>query len=601
MRLINARTLKFEEFYGHYIPKYAILSHTWDEGEVTFQDWQDLAAASRRAGYLKINGACRQALRDGLDYVWVDTNCIDKASSAELTEAINSMFAWYRDSAVCYVYLIDVPPAIMEDTYKDLLVYLRKSRWFTRGWTLQELLAPRQVVFFAKNWARIGERTSQFASYIADITGIEALYMTGDLPLASASIAQKMYWLSGRITTRIEDIAYCMLGIFDINMPLLYGEGSKAFVRLQEEIIKTSNDHTIFCWTWIDSVPRDWVSLLAPSPDTFKYSRSFVQSTSIAGTVSVYSITNAGLSIRLPIIQSWSNYFVVFNTRHVSHELHRKACIPVSGFLDNVESGNNRLMQRAPFPAEVLLLPQQWAITEQDILVRSRSSPLHRISIAPEDPFKYGILILVASARDLLDKRLSSASQFNSGQGLFFVEKTKALIGIETYPQGLFDSDRSMFLFNCKLRDSVYGGFLRLGLHSTGIVVFFAIKISPGSGPLWFCQALPASSWEWDKSRRKTLLAYLAAQVLLRTDNQLFHSSKEAAASVEITEGIEYSCRVFRVAYLCFGDVRDGYGLYCPKEVDYTESDSDNDSVVPAVAHWKLSAPRDKSPHPFQV
>jgi hypothetical protein len=97
------------------------------------------------------------------------------------------------------------------------------------------------------------------------------------------------------------------------------------------------------------------------------------------------------------------------------------------------------------------------------------------------------------------------------------------------------------------------------------------------------------------------LLAYLAAQVLLRTDNQLFHSSKEAAASVEITEGIEYSRRVFRVAYLCFGDVRDGYGLYCPKEVDYTESDSDNDSVVPAVAHWKLSAPRDKSPHPFQV
>jgi hypothetical protein len=294
-----------------------------------------------------------------LDYIWVDTNCIDKTSSAELTEAINSMFAWYRDSAVCYVYLIDVPPARMEDTYKDLLVYLRKSRWFTRGWTLQELLAPRQVVFFANSWARIGERTSQFASDVADITGIDALYMTGELPLASASIAQKMYWLSGRITTRTEDIAYCMLGIFDINMPLLYGEGSKAFVRLQEEIIKASNDHTIFCWTWIDSVPRDWVSLLAPSPDTFKYSRSLLQSTSIAGTISVYSITNAGLSIRLPIIQSWSNYFVVFNTRHISHELHLKACIPVSGFLDSVESGNNRLMQRVPFPAEVLLLPQQ--------------------------------------------------------------------------------------------------------------------------------------------------------------------------------------------------------------------------------------------------
>jgi hypothetical protein len=133
MRLINAHTLKFEEFYGDRIPKYAILSHTWEEGEVTFQDWQDLEAASTKAGYVKIKGACRRARSDGLDYVWVDTNCIDKTSSAELTEAIDSMFAWYRDSVVCYVYLIDVPPAKVDETYEDLLANLRKSRWFTRG------------------------------------------------------------------------------------------------------------------------------------------------------------------------------------------------------------------------------------------------------------------------------------------------------------------------------------------------------------------------------------------------------------------------------------------------------------------------------------
>jgi hypothetical protein len=110
MRLINAHTLEFEEFLGQNIPKYAILSHTWRAGEVTFKGWENREVPARKAGYAKIMGTCRQALEDGLDYVWVDTNCIDKSSSAELTEAINSMFAWYRDAEVCYVYLADVPP-----------------------------------------------------------------------------------------------------------------------------------------------------------------------------------------------------------------------------------------------------------------------------------------------------------------------------------------------------------------------------------------------------------------------------------------------------------------------------------------------------------
>jgi hypothetical protein len=200
--------------------------------------------------------------------------------------------------------LVDVPPSTEGETYDDLLNHLRQSRWFTRGWTLQELLAPSRVIFFASDWLRIGVRNSKFADEIADITGIDTQYLTKETPLASACIATKMYWLSQRVTTRIEDLAYCMLGLFDINMPLLYGEGSKAFIRLQEEIIKISNDHTIFCWTWTDAVPRDWTNMLAPSPEAFKNSRSFVQSRNITGNVSTYSMTNAGLSIRLPIIQS---------------------------------------------------------------------------------------------------------------------------------------------------------------------------------------------------------------------------------------------------------------------------------------------------------
>jgi hypothetical protein len=108
MWLIETKSLELEYFVGDNIPDYAILSHTWGDGEVTFQDWQDFRKASKKTGFAKIKSACAQARADGLDYIWVDANCIDKSSSAELSEAINSMFAWYRDSYVCYVYLADV-------------------------------------------------------------------------------------------------------------------------------------------------------------------------------------------------------------------------------------------------------------------------------------------------------------------------------------------------------------------------------------------------------------------------------------------------------------------------------------------------------------
>jgi hypothetical protein len=598
MRLLNARTLEFEEFYGDRIPKYAILSHTWEQGEVTFQDWQDHEAASRKAGYVKVRGACQRARRDGLDYVWVDTNCIDKSSSAELTEAINSMFAWYRDSVVCYAYLVDVPPSTGEETYDELMKYLRRSRWFTRGWTLQELLAPSHVIFFASDWARLGERTSKFANDIADIAGIDARYLTGESPLGSASIATKMYWLSQRVTSRIEDIAYCMLGLFDINMPLLYGEGSKAFSRLQEEIIKVSNDHTIFCWTWTDSVPRDWASMLAPSPEAFKNSRSFVQSRSITGNISTYSMTNAGLSIRLPIIQSWSYYFVVLNAGYGSHEHRRKACIPVSGFLANSDLADNRLMQRAPFPKEIVFLPHQWAIPEQHIFVRSRIDPLQITPFLQERSFKYGMLVTVGNTRFAHSGyRVQSSSapnfdQVDPGSGFFLVERAKRFVCLETSPPDLFDKHRSMFLFNYKLVDSVYGGLLHFGQLNqgpkTGLVVFFAIKVVPGSRILWFCQALHDSFWGLHESKRRALLQILGKKVASRVDDQLFHESKSVRATAMVTEGIEWSGCVFRVAHIFFGLQGLKYaGEFLFNVTDDGAPDSDDDSVVPAAAHWK--------------
>ncbi|EMT71621.1 Vegetative incompatibility protein HET-E-1 [Fusarium odoratissimum] len=225
MRLINTTTLEVEEFFDVSIPEYAILSHTWGDGEVSLQDWADRKNRRFKPGFQKIVWACAQAAKDQLSHVWVDTNCIDKSSSAELSEAINSMFRWYRRSAVCYVYLEDVPAMTLDECTKADSAF-RNARWFTRGWTLQELIAPPNVSFFSSNWTLIATK-SELAPCITEITGIPwSCLLKGRLskahPLRRYSVAQRMAWASSRSTTRIEDQAYSLLGLFDISMPLRY-------------------------------------------------------------------------------------------------------------------------------------------------------------------------------------------------------------------------------------------------------------------------------------------------------------------------------------------------------------------------------------------
>ncbi|QDS76637.1 hypothetical protein FKW77_007995 [Venturia effusa] len=243
MWLLNAETLKLEEFLDDRRIKrqYAILSHTWEDEEVSFDEIH-LEAAKSKKGYDKIRKTCRQAVADGLKYAWVDTCCIDKRSSAELSESINSMYRYYYNAHVCYAYLSDLAPG----TGSPMTRRLRDCRWFKRGWTLQELVAPRSVTFYDSEWNAIASRTA-LSKALANITHIKQSVLVDREELWNTSVATRMSWASTRNTTREEDIAYSLLGLFDVNMPLLYGEGSKAFKRLQEEIIKTWDrvDHSI--------------------------------------------------------------------------------------------------------------------------------------------------------------------------------------------------------------------------------------------------------------------------------------------------------------------------------------------------------------------
>jgi hypothetical protein len=250
MRLINISSLELEEFIGAQTPPYAILSHTWETEEVTLQELKSSSNITKsKKGYAKIARTCDLTRKHQLSYAWVDTCCIDKSSSAELTEAINSMFQWYKAATVCFAYLSDLlpPPAHSSCDASVAGEELRPCRWFTRGWTLQELIAPKNVLFFDQAWNLRGTK-DELGDAIQEITGIYTFVLQDSDRMADLPVSTRLSWASSRETTRVEDIAYFLLGIFDANMPLLYGEGEKSFIRLQHEIIKSNSDLSIFGW-----------------------------------------------------------------------------------------------------------------------------------------------------------------------------------------------------------------------------------------------------------------------------------------------------------------------------------------------------------------
>ncbi|KAE9969571.1 hypothetical protein BLS_005313 [Venturia inaequalis] len=292
MRLLNSTSLCFKEFLtATDRPAYAILSHTWGDEEITFEDVKrGESHYKKKQGYSKLEGCCRKAREDGYEWVWIDTCCIDKSNSVELSEAINSMYLWYKISSVCYVYLSDVPTI---DSFSS-------SKWFTRGWTLQETIAPDYLEFYSKDWHALGTKRS-LHRIISVITGIPEAVLGGGSH-DSCSVAQKMSWASNRTTTKPEDMAYCLMGIFHVNMPMLYGEGgSGAFHRLQHGIMGTTEDHTLFTWRPRDDAPVN-VGFLANSPRAFLPQLEPVHPTDSARESEPPSSTSRGLRIQLPLL-----------------------------------------------------------------------------------------------------------------------------------------------------------------------------------------------------------------------------------------------------------------------------------------------------------
>lgn len=283
MWLIDTTTLRLVEVVDLQDCKYAILSHTWEQDEAEFQEMLAESRPARllqKAGFLKIKKTCEVAKEKGYAYAWVDTCCIDKTSSAALSEAINSMFHWYKESSLCLAYLSDLEVNNFELPESRTSELMKDCLWFTRGWTLQELIGPEELDFYDQEWNFRGSKKT-LRRELSKITGIDVDILEDSELLPTIPVGQRMSWAAHRKTTRVEDTAYCLFGIFGVNMPMIYGEGRNAFLRLQEEIAKSTNDLTLFAWTsqnesGVDRRPthssqqgKDLRGILAQSPSEF--------------------------------------------------------------------------------------------------------------------------------------------------------------------------------------------------------------------------------------------------------------------------------------------------------------------------------------------
>ncbi|PIL26293.1 hypothetical protein GSI_12049 [Ganoderma sinense ZZ0214-1] len=335
---------------------YAILSHTWNGNEQTFQEIRAIGELCHQCRtnprdfvHPKIRNCCKLAEKRGYRWVWIDSCCIDKTSSSELSEAINSMFRWYKEAEVCFAYLADVSydpllqllspgpgPSVTpaDRTQPALWSAFRKSRWHARGWTLQELIAPDCLIFLSVEWRPLGNRAA-LATLLEEITRVPSGVLTGENKPTEYSVSCRMSWASMRRTTRVEDEAYCLMGLFGVRMPTNYGEGKQAFIRLQYEIMQHDSDISLFAFGYRvkqdhdltfkpqEEVDHYWKYLMADTPRQLNHgfdyvpdlgtkakqqyppSPPFETETAPFGDIELPSVavTSYGIQIRLPVYE----------------------------------------------------------------------------------------------------------------------------------------------------------------------------------------------------------------------------------------------------------------------------------------------------------
>lgn len=328
MWLLSVARAELHEFIDP--PEYAILSHVWGDSEDTFKEMQKLRKACTASGNnprdeasSKIRDCCLVAEADGFKWLWVDTCCIDKSSSAELSEAINSMCAWYAGAKLCYVYLQDVQATSVK--FPEGRGQFSESRWFTRGWTLQELMAPPDVLFLSSDWSLIGRKQEEHMRRLLwQITRVDTSVLEVGLGVLDLiSVARSMSWAARRSTTRVEDRAYSLMGIFGVNMPIIYGEGERAFFRLQMEILQRSPDQTIFVWCLPISDLPDRHTILAQSPSAFAHSDDVwpISTSELAHELQIpeykthFVQTGHGVQARLPMLSLRGESYVALACR----------------------------------------------------------------------------------------------------------------------------------------------------------------------------------------------------------------------------------------------------------------------------------------------
>ncbi|KAF4490273.1 beta transducin [Fusarium agapanthi] len=429
MWLINTTTIALERADDNDISStpYAILSHTWDEDEVTFEDMTHGREKGRK-GYVKILNTCRLAKERGITHAWVDTCCVDKRSSAELAEAINSMFNWYRLSEICFAYLEDLN--VHRGPQDDELDGLSSCRWFTRGWTLQELIASRDLEFYDSMWKYRGTK-AKLQKEISEITGVDIAVLENNAILETIPVAKRMSWAANRETTRIEDLAYCLLGIFGVNMPMLYGEGTKAFGRLQEEIIKETTDLSIFAWK-VDST-GGFRGILARSPSEFAHCRNLRRAPTMRYGYE-YSMTNKGLRMETYLGASKDEEYLLNLACMIPND--RGDASKIGVYLTKTADGYVRSRPSELFETQDSLL---WAGPRHKIFIRK-----HVTSFGSEN------------LRTLLDMNLGA--NFNIRPGI-------QLASFAAKPADLWDTLRQEFVTD---NSEKFTGFLNFQLTDTG-------------------------------------------------------------------------------------------------------------------------------------